>query len=63
MEDSEQFEEFRRSVTEKETELKSRALFLHYMDSSTRRRTVEEVADVMGLPVEWFVHLIALYVH
>lgn len=56
VEDSEKFEAFRRAIIEKETELKSQAIFLRYLDPSrTRRRTVEEVADVMGLPVDRYI--------
>ena len=59
IDDSDKFAEFLTAITQKETSLKSRALFLRYLDPSReRRRTVQEVAAVMGLPLERYSHLI-----
>ena len=53
VDDTEKYKAFLKAINEKEHELKSRALFLRYLDPSrTRHRTIEEVAEIMGLPLE-----------
>lgn len=61
MNDLDKFSLFLASISEKEAELKAQALYLRYMDPNrTKRRTVEEVAQFMGLPIERYIKRLKL---